>query len=239
MGSSPTTRTKFEKQEMLIPYRFNKYQVFSRFVPDINEKTVLDFGCNYGLFLDTSDGMFPVENYTGVDVSESALEFGKKLFPEAKFIHYNAFNPEYNPYGDKSLPIIDATYDLIIVHSVFTHTSKDEMLGIISHLKSLLNPGGKMIISWTGYANETQHRGHENLLRFFPEHKSLDYCYTIQYYDDSGKAQTILSQEFPTKAVHSVWSFYNIEYFKNLLVEYSPQHIITDKMLQNISIISN
>jgi SAM-dependent methyltransferase len=207
-------------------------------IPDVDERNILDFGCNYGIFLETSNGSFPQGNYTGIDICEDAIDMGRKMFPDANFIHYDGFNPEYNPGGKEPLPVLDKTYDLIIAHSVFTHTSKEEMLMIIEWLYSHLTENGKLLLSWSAYGENTKvSYGPNAFLRFFPEHRDMDYCYLFQL-DENGKTKSKISQDFPKENVRSLWTYYNVDYFQKLLDKYKTTCIIGNDWRQDLVIIS-
>lgn len=226
---------------MLIHYFIPVYHITRETIPDVAERRVLDFGCNYGIFLETSEGSFPVENYTGVDICEDAIDMGRKMFPDAKFIHYDGFNPEYNPGGKDFLPDLDGEYDLILVNSVFTHTSKEEMLSIVDTLYPYLAKGGKMMISWTGYDPDFNRFPYgpvrDQILRFFPEHKEMEYCYVYQY-NENGKNKTKITQEFPTDLVLGLWTFYRVDYFQTLFPQYKKEHIMSKDWKQDLVIIT-
>jgi SAM-dependent methyltransferase len=223
---------------MLIHYYLPIHTVIKDIIPDVDGRKVLDFGCNYGIFLETSNGSFPQENYTGIDICEDAIETGRRMFPGANFIHYDGFNPEYNPGGKEQLPVIEEKYDLIIAHSVFTHTSKEEMLTLIEWLYSHLAENGKMLISWTAYGKDTETvYGETGLLRFFPEHENMDYCYVYQC-DVDGKTKSKITQEFPQENVRFLWTYYSVDYFSKMLDKYNKTTIISNDWRQDLVIIT-
>jgi SAM-dependent methyltransferase len=119
--------------------------------PEITNGTVLDYGSGYGTFLYTSNGEFPQENYTALDVDKVVLEEGKNFFPHANFVHYDGFSQAYNKNGRPGLrPILkDRYYDTIISYGTvpFIFTIEDS-LETINWLFNILRPGGKMLLSW-------------------------------------------------------------------------------------------
>jgi SAM-dependent methyltransferase len=132
----------------------HKQQVFTYFKmlhPEITNGTVLDYGAGYGQFLHTSNGNFPQENYTAVDVDKNALEAGKFVFPHANFVHYNAFNLAYNKTGvtDRRPMLKDRYYDTIISYNTIpVITTIEDSIETINWLFNILRPGGKMLLSW-------------------------------------------------------------------------------------------
>ena len=113
-------------------------------------KNVLDFGGNTGNILRHPSSTITHDSYWCIDVSRDAIEAGKKAAPKANFVFYDRHNFEYNPNGIKNLPIPDIgkRFDFILALSVFTHTSKAEMIDIVNHLCDLLNDGGRLAFSF-------------------------------------------------------------------------------------------
>ena len=112
--------------------------------PNWTALRVLDFGGNEGGLLDDPACTIRAENYYCVDVIGDALEQGRRKFPRAHWIHYNRYNPSFNPAGVPGLrvPEMPVNFDVILAYSVFTHTTRDEMHELIRQLLTLLVPGG-------------------------------------------------------------------------------------------------
>jgi SAM-dependent methyltransferase len=138
----------------------HEQQVFTYFKmlhPEITNGTVLDYGSGYGNFLYTSNGEFPQENYTAVDVDKQSLNEGKRLFPNANFLHYNALNLAYNPTGvtDRRPMLQDRYYDTIVSYgTVPVVTTIEDSIETINWLFNVLRPGGKMLLSWMDVDNQ-------------------------------------------------------------------------------------
>ena len=118
--------------------------------PDWHGKLVLDFGGNKGnLLFDPSCTIQP-RDYYSVDVVADAMEEGRRLFPDAHFVHYNRYNRSFNPEGVVDLPIPDlgVRFDFILSYSVFTHTTLDEMTDLVSQLEAFLAPGGALAFTF-------------------------------------------------------------------------------------------
>lgn len=198
---------------MIHNYHYPLYAILSNIV-DFSDKKILDFGCNNGLLLDTAKDKIAHENYTGMDICVDALEFAKNKYPGAKWIHYDGFNQEYNPNGDKNLlPIISEYYDLIIAHSVFTHTTVDEMTILIEHLSKHTD---KFVFSWTSHGSH-----------FTPEYVN-DFSSNESYYYATNEENT------------ACWVYYSPEYMSKLLEKYNHEtFLFPDKpWLQNITIVT-
>jgi len=119
--------------------------------PEWKGKTLLDYGGNTGNILRHPDSTIDPAKYWCIDLSRDAIEIGRKASPGANFIFYDRYNFEFNPTGIVDLPIPDtgdARFDYIIASSVFTHTSKTEMLQTVDHLRNRLHPWGKMAFTF-------------------------------------------------------------------------------------------
>ena len=139
---------------MKIDYYKDTYSYFKKINPAINTGTLLDYGCNYGTFLDSSRGEFSQFNYTGIDVDVGALDAGRKMFPNATFVESYQFNEMYNQDGILDRPLI-GYYDNIISYSVLTHTSKEDFVDTLAWLYEHLSPGGKMMITYLDVEHST------------------------------------------------------------------------------------
>jgi hypothetical protein len=113
-------------------------------------KRVLDFGGNWGNVLRDPIATIDHDKYWCIDVSPDAISEGKKAFPDAHWIFYNRHNIQFNPNGIRSLsiPRIAAEFDFILAYSVFTHTSKAEMMEMVDELSGLLSDRGKLAFTF-------------------------------------------------------------------------------------------
>jgi SAM-dependent methyltransferase len=145
---------------MTIQIENKQQQVFTYFKmlhPEITNGTVLDYGSAYGTFLHTSNGEFPQENYTAVDVDNYALEAGRRSFPRANFVHYNAFNLVYNTTGVLNCRpnLKHRYYDTIVSYGgVPIVTTIEDSIETINWLFTVLRPGGKMLLGWMDVDNQ-------------------------------------------------------------------------------------
>jgi hypothetical protein len=116
--------------------------------PDWSQAKVLDFGGNRGATL--ASGRIKESNYWCLDVSRDAIERGKQEFPQAHWIFYNRYNFHFNPDGIEGLkiPIEAQKFDIILAYSVFTHTSKAEMIELTGALRGLLAENGKLAFTF-------------------------------------------------------------------------------------------
>jgi len=113
-------------------------------------KSVLDFGGNQGDLLADPECRIPPEAYCCLDVLEEAVAEGRRMFPRARWVHYDRYNCSFNPQGIADLPIPDLgeTFDLILAYSVFTHTTREEMHDLVAELRERLAPGGTLAFTF-------------------------------------------------------------------------------------------
>jgi SAM-dependent methyltransferase len=118
--------------------------------PDWTGKRVLDFGGNVGNFLWSRGNRVKPENYWSIDISWDAIRVGRRAHRGAHFVFYDRYNFQFNPSGVVGLPIPDpgVRFDLALAFSVFTHTTKAEMLELVAQLRDLLVPGGTLAFTF-------------------------------------------------------------------------------------------
>jgi SAM-dependent methyltransferase len=129
-----------------ITSNLGQYSYFQRQLgrPRWRGKKVLDFGGNIGNMISHPASAIEHDNYWCIDISKEAINRGRQNHPNAHFIFYNRYNFEYNPEGIEGLEVPDTgkDFDYILALSVFTHTRREEMIDLASHLKTLLAAGG-------------------------------------------------------------------------------------------------
>jgi SAM-dependent methyltransferase len=141
--------------------------------PDWRGKRVLDFGGNAGnMLLDAGCRIEPA-NYWSIDISRDAIVIGRQRHPQGHFIFYDRYNFEFNPTGEKDLPVPDpgVRLDFVVAWSVITHVSKAETLELVEQSTRFLADGGRAAFSfidpsWTpppGWARDTEYPGMSNL----------------------------------------------------------------------------
>ena len=118
--------------------------------PDWPGKLVLDFGGNRGNILLNPACQIQPGDYYCVDVVKDAIEEGRRMFPAAHWAHYDRYNCSFNPDGvvDLAIPDLGTEFDIILAYSVFTHTTLEEMLDLVSQLRAQLVPGGKLAFTF-------------------------------------------------------------------------------------------
>jgi len=158
-----------------ISNRTDQFSYFDRQLghPDWTGKKVLDFGGNVGNILLSEDCRIERDRYWSIDISKDAIELGQTRHPDAHFVFYDRYNIEFNPGGTQDLPIPDLghRFDFILAWSVFTHTSKAEMVELVDQLQGFLAEGGTLAFTFldpsfdppAGWAREREVPGLDNL----------------------------------------------------------------------------
>ena len=117
---------------------------------DWRGKNVLDFGGNIGNILRDPNCTIDHERYWCLDVVEESIEKGKEEFPRSHWIFYDRFSFFFNPEGVEllKLPRVEEEFDYIVAYSVFTNTSRTDMLDLVSQLESKLANGGALAFTF-------------------------------------------------------------------------------------------
>jgi ubiquinone/menaquinone biosynthesis C-methylase UbiE len=100
-------------------------------------RTILDFGTGVGNALPHLAKHFPRARITGVDVSPGSLEVAGRRFPAVA---------ELTLYDGQTLPMASGSQDLVFSSCVFHHIDAAAHIALLSELKRVLAPGGRLII---------------------------------------------------------------------------------------------
>jgi SAM-dependent methyltransferase len=113
-------------------------------------KKVLDFGGNIGNLLRDPNSTIDPEGYWCLDVDREALDQGHALQPKSHWVFYNRYCFFFNPHGvpNLELPVLDQTFDYIVAYSVFTNTTRTDMLQLVDQLRGLLTPKGTLAFTF-------------------------------------------------------------------------------------------
>jgi hypothetical protein len=117
---------------------------------DWSSKNVLDFGGNVGNMLRDPNCTIAEERYWCIDVVRESIERGKEAFPKSHWIFYDRYAFFFNPQGAKqlALPEIETLFDYIVAYSVFTNTSRTDMLDLVRQLENKLADGGALAFTF-------------------------------------------------------------------------------------------
>jgi SAM-dependent methyltransferase len=119
---------------------------------------VLDIGCGIGrLAVALTSQLSPEGQYEGLDIVPSGIEWCTEnitaRYPNFRFTLADVFNGEYNPGGRIAptayrLPYPDATFDLAVLTSVFTHMLPAEKEHYVDEIARVLKPGGRCFATY-------------------------------------------------------------------------------------------
>jgi len=117
---------------------------------DWRSKNVLDFGGNIGNMLRDPNCTIDEERYWCLDVVRESIERGREVFPKSHWIFYDRYSFFFNPHGAKQLklPEMETLFDYVVAYSVFTNTSRADMLDLVSQLEERLADGGALAFTF-------------------------------------------------------------------------------------------
>lgn len=124
-----------------------------------SDDRVLDIGCGIGRIARVMVPVLepPTGSYDGFDVSRHGItwcasHYTNPLVP-FRFEHVDLYHPEYNPGGGGNaeqfrFPYPDASFDLAIATSVFTHLLDGAVAHYLAETSRVLAPGGRLFATW-------------------------------------------------------------------------------------------
>jgi len=127
---------------------------------------VLDVGCGFGRLATGLVRCFDERgSYTGLDIVGGAIEWCKNnitaAHPNCSFVHADVFNAEYNPAGRTSadtyrFPFEDASFDIVVLSSVFTHMLPPAVDNYLSEIARVLRPDGRCVATYLMLTSESE-----------------------------------------------------------------------------------
>jgi SAM-dependent methyltransferase len=122
------------------------------------ESCVLDIGCGIGrLAVALTSKLDRKGRYEGLDIVPSGIEWCTEnitsRYPNFRFMLADVANGEYNPGGrtaptEYRLPYPDATFDLVVLTSVFTHMLTAEHEHYLDEIVRVLKPDGRCFATY-------------------------------------------------------------------------------------------
>jgi SAM-dependent methyltransferase len=116
---------------------------------------VLDIGCGCGK-LARFLHLHPTLRYVGVDLFEPSIRWCRRAFAGSagrfRFEHFDGYSALYNPDGrlqprDYRLPVDDASIDMAVCGSLFTHLLEPDAAHYLREIARALKPDGQALIS--------------------------------------------------------------------------------------------
>jgi SAM-dependent methyltransferase len=121
----------------LFTLRFVRQVLHTHVVPEMK---VLDFGCGWGRVMRVLLKDIHTHNLHGTDIDEEVIALAREMLPAANF----AVNDRLAP-----LDYDDASFDIVIVNSVFSHLAEPNFLFWLGELTRVLKPGRALVFtSW-------------------------------------------------------------------------------------------
>jgi ubiquinone/menaquinone biosynthesis C-methylase UbiE len=121
------------------------------------DERVLDVGCGIGrVALPLADYMTSSGSYEGLDIVAEAVAWCTEnitsAHPAFRFRHAPVYNDRYNPGGTVHddafvFPYDDASFDVVVLTSVFTHMLPPGVERYISEIARVIEPGGRALIT--------------------------------------------------------------------------------------------
>lgn len=122
------------------------------------ESRVLDVGCGVGrAAVPLTAFLSPAGRYEGFDTYPFGIDWASANitphFPNFRFRSVEVFNNLYNPAApvrarDFVFPYEDASFDFVLLNSVFTHMLPEDVLGYLGQIARVLAPGGRVYCTW-------------------------------------------------------------------------------------------
>ena len=122
-----------------------------------NTSRVLDVGCGIGRMARPLAGYLSTDgSYDGFDVNRDGIAWCRRRYrrhPNFRFEVADIFNARYNPHGahradEYRFPHDDASFDLVIATSVFTHLLETDATHYLAECERVLVPGGRLFATF-------------------------------------------------------------------------------------------
>ncbi len=117
----------------------------------------LDIGCGNGSVARALTRFLSAEGrYEGLDINGPGIEWLQHRYAQYRnfrFTHANVYNKAYNAGGtvqgdDFRLPYDDASFDVVLLKSVFTHMLPQDVRRYTSEIARVLRPGGRSVTTY-------------------------------------------------------------------------------------------
>ena len=99
--------------------------------------SLLDVGCNAGVWLSDCAKLYPEARLAGVEINEPAIEKARQLVPTA----------ELHRTGAEKIPFPDKTFQYVTCVEVLEHLPAELRAQAFQEMHRVLQPGGKLIMT--------------------------------------------------------------------------------------------
>jgi SAM-dependent methyltransferase len=131
---------------------------YERWTPMSPTDAVLEIGCGIGRdALHLIDVIEPPGRYVGMDITGPSIRWCKENITRDhtnfRFVHLDVRSPMYNPNGafstdDVEFPLSNLSFDLVFLHSVFTHMFGDAIEHYLAEIARVLKSTGQVMASF-------------------------------------------------------------------------------------------
>lgn len=122
------------------------------------DSAILDVGCGPGrMAVPLTSHLSPAGRYEGFDVVSEEVRWCREhltpRFPHFRFRHVDVRNERYNPDGavrasELRFPYDDASFDLVVLVSVFTHMLEPDVERYMGEVARVLRAGGRCLATY-------------------------------------------------------------------------------------------
>jgi SAM-dependent methyltransferase len=120
--------------------------------------SIIEIGCGIGRDAIPLTSIIGADGqYLGIDIIKNSIDWCtaniSARHPNFRFVHFDIADQLHNPHGSMpttafSLPAVDRSVDCVIVWSVFTHITKDDIVHYLREFARVLRPSGKVFATW-------------------------------------------------------------------------------------------
>jgi ubiquinone/menaquinone biosynthesis C-methylase UbiE len=119
---------------------------------------ILDVGCGVGrIALPLAQYLTDVGGYEGLDIVRAGIDWCTKhitaQYPHFRFRSADLYNQAYHPRGrarasEFTFPYADASFDCVLVASVFTHMLPEDLEHYLAEIARVLQPNGRCLATF-------------------------------------------------------------------------------------------
>lgn len=187
------------EETAIVTFLSRKTGQFSYFAQQVGDsawrgKNVLDFGGNVGNILRDPSATIEHPRYWCVDVVRESIDTGRVRYPDSHWLYYDRYCFFFNPHGVPGLPLPPMTqkFDYIVAYSVFTNTSRADMLDLVAQLEALLAEGGTLAFTYIDPHYQP-----------WPEKRVDNFSWRLER--ESGEAKSDVVQDMLRRAAEAEW----------------------------------